>query len=67
MKYEVTITLEGKNETHPDYPLLPGDIITKEGRGWRKHAPGLSVGGFLLTDEDVDTLNPAPNAQWVIS
>ena len=27
----------------------------------------IAIGGFVLTDEDVATLEPAPDARWVIS
>ena len=66
IQYRVTVALENKNRTHPNYPLLPGDIITQEpdGHHWMKHAPGLAVGGFLLTDSDEDTLEAADDARW---
>lgn len=67
MRYRVVKTLERKSTQHPDYPLLPGDIVTRESDGrWMKHAPGLGIGGFLLTEEDVATLEEAPEARWVI-
>ena len=67
MLYRVTQTLERKSAIHPDYPLLPGDIISREDDGrWMKHAPGLGIGGFLLTEDDVATLEEAPDARCVI-
>lgn len=54
--YQVTERIEG---AHPyfDYPLLPGDLLTvEEGDTFMKEAPGLAVGGFTLTPEQVATL-----------
>lgn len=69
--YRVTVTMEGRNPHHPDYPLLPGDIIgpyadNEEGT-WIKHAPGLGIFGFVLTEKDlVDNCEVADDARWVI-
>ena len=74
----VTVELRGKSPLHVEYPLLPGDIIAPEidwdddgneiATGtWMKHAPGLAIGGFVLTDEDVATLEAAPGARWEIA
>lgn len=42
---------------HDDYPLMEGDLLTlqPDGSFW-KVCPGLSVGGFNLTDDQTDTL-----------
>ena len=77
-QFRVTATLEGKSAMHPDYPLLPGDIIAAEvdwdddgneidTGTWMKHAPGIGIGGFVLTDDDVATLEPADDVRWVIA
>jgi hypothetical protein len=65
-KYEVTTELRGKHPIQTEYPLLPGDVITKSEDGtWMKHAPGLAILGFILTSEDEDTLIPTDKV-WVI-
>lgn len=50
------------DNAHPvlgaDYPLLPGDLLVRDGVTWTKEAPGLCVYGFVLTDEQVATLEP---------
>jgi hypothetical protein len=67
-KYRVIETMEGRHPQHTDYPLLPGDIITPSRDGWMKHAPGLGIGGFLLSAEDVsERCEPAHDARWVIA
>jgi hypothetical protein len=48
--------LRGVNERHPNYPLIPGDIIHKDGDGtYWKSSPGLMVGGFTIEEEDIQT------------
>lgn len=55
----VTKTIEGAHPQHPNYPLLEGDFVRRAGDGtWLKFFPGLSVGGFVLSDEDVQSLQP---------
>jgi hypothetical protein len=67
-QYRVTVELAGKHPIHTNYPLLPGDILTKHPvDGWTKHAPGLAIWGFELTDEDVKTLELADEARWSIA
>lgn len=40
-----------------DYPLLPGDVLTKDADGtYTKQAPGLGVVGFVLTPEQAAAL-----------
>lgn len=44
---------------HPTYPLLPGDILVEQEDGtFTKTAPGLGLGGFVLTDEQRAALKP---------
>jgi hypothetical protein len=67
-QFRVTQELNGKHPIHTDYPLLPGDLLVM-GRSvheWTKVAPGLGVFGFKLTAEDIQTLEPADDARWVI-
>jgi hypothetical protein len=68
-KYRVIETMEGRHPLHADYPLLRGDIIAKHSEdGWIKHAPGLSIWGFQLSDEDIaKRCEPADDARWVIA
>lgn len=67
-QFRVTVELDGRNAIHPTYPLLPGDIILREPDGrWMKHAPGIAVGGFLLSAEDEATLEAADDARWVLA
>lgn len=54
--YQVTERIE---DAHPkfDYPLLPGDLLVPEPDGtYMKEAPGLAVGGFVLTHAQIATL-----------
>lgn len=65
--YRVIVSMEGRNPKHTDYPLLPGDIISPTAYGWMKHAPGLGVFGFVLSDDDLSgNCEPADDARWVI-
>lgn len=50
--YRVTETIEGAHPALAEYPLLPDDLLVREPSGtWMKEAPGLAVGGFVLTEE----------------
>ena len=55
----LTVQLDGTHPKHPDYPLLPGDVLTRDCRDdtYVKHT-GLGMFGFVLTDEQVATLEP---------
>lgn len=56
---EVTREMVGTNPIHPDYPLLPGDVLVREDDGtYMKVAPGLGIGGFILDPTQVATLKP---------
>jgi hypothetical protein len=55
--FRVTEVLYGTNDRHPDYPLLPGDLLSKSEDGSLfKVAPGLGIGGFRLDDREWSTL-----------
>lgn len=69
--HRVTVRLDGCHPLHEDYPLLPGDILARsddegDDQGWAKVAPGLGIFGFVLTEEDEATLEPADDVRWVI-
>lgn len=52
------VTQEIENaRLHDDYVLLEGDLLTlqPDGSFW-KVCPGISLGGFFLTDDQTDTL-----------
>lgn len=48
-----------------EYPLLPGDIIVREGIGWMKIRPGDKVYGFILTEDQIDRLTPIKQQEAV--
>ena len=55
--HEVTERLVAKNPFHPYYPLLPGDLLSRNPDGtWTKECPGLTISGFHLTDNEIATL-----------
>lgn len=57
--YEVVETIDNAHPRHVDYPLLPGDLITRDDDGtFGKEAPGMCVLGFRLTDEQIARLKP---------
>lgn len=66
--HRVTVRLDGCHPLHEDYPLLPGDILAHDNddAGWVKVAPGLGIFGFVLTEDDVATLEQADDVRWVI-
>lgn len=50
--YEVVRMIVGAHPIHKTYPLLKGDLLHKNEDGtWTKEAPGLTIGGFVLTEE----------------
>lgn len=60
----VTEEIAGAHPHHPNYPLLPEDIVSLEPDGtWMKHAPGLAVSGFVLKPEQVQKLKVV----WMVS
>jgi hypothetical protein len=51
--------IEGANRRLPAYPLLRGDLLEKQNDGtYLKACPGIMVGGFVLTEEQVAELVP---------
>lgn len=55
----VTETIRGAHFSIQDYPLLEGDLLmlTEDGT-YFKEGPGLGIGGFTLTEEQIATLKP---------
>jgi hypothetical protein len=54
----VTEKLEGCHSIHTEYPLLPGDVLTRDEDGtYRKHT-GVGIWGFELTPDQESTLKP---------
>ncbi len=65
--YQILVVTEEIRGAHPklvDYPLLPEDMLQlyTDGR-WAKIGPGMLVVGFVLSEEQVQTLKPI----WVRS
>jgi hypothetical protein len=57
--FQVTTTIEHAHPKLDAYPLLPGDLIVREPDGtWMKEAPGLAVGGFVLSEAQEAALEP---------
>ena len=56
--YRVTEVIRKALPHDREYPLLPGDIIVREGIGWMKIRPGEKVYGFILTEDQIDRLSP---------
>jgi hypothetical protein len=64
----VLMRMDGRRPDMLDYPLLPGDVLRKDEDGtWWKVAPGLAIGGFVLSDEDVARLAEQTNERWVMT
>jgi hypothetical protein len=58
--FEVTVEMNGCHALHTDYPLLPGDLLKPRPDGtFYKFGPGLGIEGFVLTEEQKATLQPA--------
>lgn len=56
----VTEQIDGAHAKHPNYPLLPGDLLLKRPDGtYGKFGPGLGIEGFVLTPEQQATLKPS--------
>jgi hypothetical protein len=55
--YVVTETIDRAHRRMDDYQLMPGDLLVREKDGsfW-KECPGMSIGGFHLTDAQIATL-----------
>lgn len=54
--FRVTERVDNAHPKLADYPLLPGDLLVRDGETWTKEAPGLAVLGFTLTPEQEATL-----------
>lgn len=54
----VTEGIEGCHPQHPNYPLLPGDVLTLERDGTYMKHTGLGMFGFVLTAEQAARLEP---------
>lgn len=50
--WRVTERMDGRHPKHPDYPLLPGDLLSWDGNKWCKFAPGLAIFGFRIDEGD---------------
>ena len=56
----VTEAIIGAHPKHPQYPLLPGDLLIKRADGtFGKFGPGLGIEGFVLSEEQQVTLKPS--------
>jgi hypothetical protein len=63
----VLVAMEGRRPDFPDYPLLPGDMIRGDEDGtWWKVAPGLAIGGFVLSENDVASLGPWMDSSRIV-
>lgn len=67
--HRLRVKIEGANPALPGYALYPGDLLVLEESGttWMKEAPGLAVGGFVLTPEQVAALEPVRFAAYGLS
>lgn len=54
----VTEQIDGARADMPDYPLMVDDLLIRYPDGFWKVCPGVSIGGFKLTDEQISTLRP---------
>jgi hypothetical protein len=67
VKREVLVERLVAHPLHPQYPLLPGDVIVQDPDGsWTKHAPGLAMAGLELSDVWVATCTRATDKTWTI-
>lgn len=57
--YRVTVEIKHAHMKLPNYSLLPGDLLVKQGvQTYAKEAPGLAIIGFVLTPEEEASLEP---------
>lgn len=57
--HQVTERIDNAHSEIPDYPLLPGDLVSVRPDGaFTKFAPGLAVSNFRLSHVDRQSLNP---------
>lgn len=54
--YIATVDIQNAHPKIPNYPILEGDLLIPEEDGtWTKECPGLTVGLFVFTPEQVAT------------
>jgi hypothetical protein len=67
VKREVLVERFVAHSLHPQYPLLPGDVIIQDPDGtWTKHAPGLAMAGLELSEVWIATATRPTDKTWVI-
>lgn len=54
----VPYQINGAHPLHPNYPLLPGDVLTRDPDGTYTKHTGIGMFGFVLSPEDVTALEP---------
>lgn len=54
----VTKRMVGVHPIHTEYPLLPGDVLTREPDGTYMKHTGIGITGFTLTSEQAARLDP---------
>lgn len=55
--FRVPFEIDNAHPKLPKYKLLEGDILTRQEDGtFMKECPGVAVGGFVLSDEEIDAL-----------
>lgn len=61
----VTKQIDGAHPKHPNYPLLPGDLLVARGDGtFNKFGPGLAIVGFELTPDQILSTEPAEDVAF---
>lgn len=50
--------IDGAHPRHTEYPLLPGDVLTRSDDGTYMKHTGICVFGFRLTPAQQDSLAP---------
>lgn len=62
----LTEKIEAAHPEMPGYTLYPGDLLVRDegGTTWMKEAPGLAIGGFVLTSEQEAALEPVRFAAY---
>lgn len=62
----LTETIREAHPEMPGYTLYPGDLLVRDegGTTWMKEAPGLAIGGFVLTPEQEAALEPVRFAAY---
>ena len=66
--HRVTAEIRGAHPRHPEYPLLPGDILLERRDGsFGKFGPGLGIEGFELTADQRTTLEEIHDQAFVMN